>query len=114
MTNASKGKGTAWETACVRWLKPLFPHVERRTLQGNKDRGDIAGIAGVVIECKAAKSHDLAGWVDELETEMANDNADIGFLIIKRRGKTSPANAYVLTTPESMLAILKDRNGGVQ
>jgi hypothetical protein len=52
--------------------------------------------------------------VDELETEMANDNADIGFLIIKRRGKTSPANAYVLTTPESMLAILKDRNGGVQ
>jgi len=109
--NRNKAKGTAFETAVVNWLKPLFPHVERRTLSGSNDKGDIAGIVGVCIEVKAQKDHNLSGWVQELETEMVNSNADIGFLVIKRRGKTSPEHAYILTTPESMKKILVERNG---
>ncbi len=114
MTNKSKQKGTAWETAVVRWLGQWFPHVERRTLTGSADKGDIAGIVGVVIECKNAAAIDLAKWSRELDAEIHNANADLGFLIIKRRGTTSPGDAYVLTTAASMVKILTERNGGKQ
>ena len=63
MANPSKAKGTAWETAVVDYLRANgHPHAERRALSGNTDRGDIAGVPGVVIECKNAKTMALAAW----------------------------------------------------
>ena len=48
--SASKSKGTAWETAIVRFLKDRgWPNAERRALGGANDRGDIAGVVGVVF-----------------------------------------------------------------
>lgn len=48
--SASKRKGTSWESAIVQFLKENgVAHAERRALAGNADRGDIAGIPGVVI-----------------------------------------------------------------
>ena len=42
MTNPSKAKGTAWETAYARCLIDLgFPYAERRALAGAFDMGDI-------------------------------------------------------------------------
>ncbi len=39
----SKQKGTAAETAVVKYLKANgFPKAERRALQGNLDKGDIS------------------------------------------------------------------------
>lgn len=91
----AKAKGTAAETAVVRYLAgltwsggtKLFPHVERRALNGTLDRGDIAGIPGVVIEVKAAERLALAAWQRETLTEMANANADFGLLVVKRKYK---------------------------
>lgn len=97
MANRSKAKGTGWESAIVTYLRDRgWPHAERRTLSGANDRGDIAGIVGVVVEAKACKSHDLAGWLTEANREAANDGADLGVVWAKRRGFTSPANGYVL------------------
>jgi hypothetical protein len=49
----SKQKGTAAETAVVNWLVSKGrKHVERRSLNGVNDRGDIAGVPGVVLEVK--------------------------------------------------------------
>jgi len=64
----SKQKGTAAETAVVRYLRslnfqhagPAFPNAERRALSGGKDMGDIAGIPDTVIEVKAAETLKLA------------------------------------------------------
>lgn len=87
----SKEKGTAAETAVVRYLRSLvingrsvFPYVERRALTGGKDKGDIAGIPGVVIEVKAAKRLELAAWKRETLEEMANADASWGVLVVKR------------------------------
>lgn len=107
--SASKRKGTAWEAAVVGYLRENgVPHAERRALNGSKDRGDIAGIPGVVLEAKSATRIDLAAWLDETEQERRNDNASIGATWIKRRGKTSPGQGYVLMPGERFLRLLAD------
>ena len=108
MANPSKQKGTAWETAVVNWLNNWWPHVERRTLTGSADKGDIAGLVGVVIECKNHKTHQLAKWTDELNAEMANANADLGVLAIKRHGKAHPQDAYYLITGQTLIRLLEE------
>lgn len=97
MSNPSKQRGTAWESEIVSFLKACgWPHVERRTLGGSKDRGDIAGIPGVVVEAKSTKAALLGQYVDEANTEAINDGANIGVAWLKRRGKVSAGNGYVV------------------
>lgn len=104
--SASKQKGTAAETAVVRYLQAHgFPYAERRTLAGVNDRGDIAGLPGVVLEVKNCKRTELAGWLDELEVEMSNAGAYIGACIHKRRGTTDPGKWFA-TLPFSVLVDL--------
>lgn len=83
----SKQKGTAGESAVVSFLRTAgFPYAERLALQGSKDRGDITGIPGVVIEVKAADAYLLGTWMKETKTEQLNAGADFGFLTAKPRG----------------------------
>lgn len=103
----SRSKGTAWETAVVTHLRTNgAPHAERRALGGRTDRGDIAGIPGVAIECKSAARVEMAAWVDEAQKEAANDGADLGLVWIKRRGKTSPGDGFVIMTGDALLHLL--------
>lgn len=83
----AKQKGTAAETAVVRWLNEHgFPTAERRALTGANDQGDVTGIPGVVIEVKNHKSYKIPEWLKETLAEKANAKADIGLLIIKPNG----------------------------
>jgi Holliday junction resolvase len=96
VANPSKRKGTSHEVAVVEFLKANgFEWAERRALAGVNDRGDIAGIPGVVIECKNEARIDLAGYVDELEVEKRNAGVTTGFVVVKRRNK-SIERAYVV------------------
>lgn len=105
----SKAKGTAWETTIVTYLREHgVPHAERRALAGTLDRGDIAGIPGVVIEAKSAARLDLAGWLAEAETERANDNATHGIVWAKRTGRTSPADGYVVMSGATLVQLLTE------
>ena len=90
--NRSKQKGTAWETACARYLQ-----VERRTLQGKYDKGDLS-IPGIVVECKNAQRFALAEWLDEAALEAANAGVQDYIVWAKRRGTTNPGECYVITT----------------
>lgn len=103
----SKAKGTSFESAIVDYLRVRgAPHVERRALAGTADRGDIAGIPGVVIEAKAEAKQDLAGWIGELLAEMVNDGAEIGAVWAKRVGKTSPGSGYIIMPPAVFIRLL--------
>jgi hypothetical protein len=98
----SKQKGTLAETAVVNWLQSKGrKHVERRSLNGSSDRGDIAGIPSVVIEVKNCAKMELSQWVTELEVEIANDKADTGTVIHKKRGTTNVGEWYA-TMPASI------------
>ncbi|MFJ2029457.1 hypothetical protein [Streptosporangium sp. NPDC087985] len=95
-----KDIGTAAETAVVKALRAHgFPHAERRALAGTYDLGDITGCPGIVWEVKggeAAKSASdgqIASWLVETETERVNARADVGVLVVQRRG-VGPRNAH--------------------
>lgn len=80
----AKAKGTGAETAVVRYLQQWWPAAERRALSGNKDKGDVAGIPGVCIEIKAAKTQLIGPWQRETLTEMDNAGVGVCVLIVKR------------------------------
>lgn len=112
MVNRSRAKGTAYETEIVNYLRSKgWVHAERRALGGSNDRGDITGIVGVCIECKAAKTHDLPGWLNQLEQETANSGADIGLLFIRRRGTSDRSRDYVVMTAHQATQILAQLEG---
>jgi hypothetical protein len=106
MVNKSKSKGTAWESKIVDYLKPFWPYVERRTLSGAKDRGDVAGIPGVVIEAKDCRTITLGAWLDEAEVEKVNDRAEVGVVWAKRRGKTDPGCGFVVMSGRQFVELL--------
>ena len=64
MSSASKQKGSAHERAVVDYLKTHgWKHAERRLAGDKNDRGDIAGVPGIVLECKNEKRIDLAQFM---------------------------------------------------
>ena len=105
--NKSKQKGTSWESAIVKWLNENgWPIVERRTLSGAADKGDIVGLP-VVVEAKAHKSYSFPEWVREAEVEAKNAGVEVGVVWAKRIGKTSPADGLVVMSGQTFLKILE-------
>lgn len=110
MTNRSKQKGTAWETAVVTWLREHgFPYAERRTLAGVNDKGDVSGLPGVVLECKSCATLQLPAWLRELEVEMANADVQVGAVVIKKKGSTKVDDAYAVMPMHVLTRLLEDR-----
>ena len=104
MVNKSKDIGTKAETAVVRAASTRgFPHADRITLSGHKDRSDVRltlGLtAGVVAQVKAGQAAKTASdqqidrWLAETERERANAGADIALLVTARPGIGAP-NAH--------------------
>lgn len=104
----NKQRGTTFETLVVRFLQTVgFPYAERRALHGNLDKGDVTGCGPLVFECKAAKRHELSGWLAETEAERVNANADYGILVIKRQGHNTGAEQYAVMRFGDMARLLK-------
>lgn len=109
----NKQRGTSWESKIVELLRDRgWPHAERRALGGAHDRGDIAGVPAVVIEAKNCAKVELAAFLDEAETERANDKADLGVAWIKRRGKASAAEGYVVMSGDTFVWLLRSAGYG--
>jgi hypothetical protein len=87
MVNKPRQKGTAAETAVVRYLaKHGFPHAERRPLHGAYDLGDITGTPCLAWEVKNHKKYEFGTWMAETEIERTNARADHGILVVKPNG----------------------------
>lgn len=100
MSTKSKAKGTAAEREVVRYLQNWWPAAERRALSGAKDKGDVAGIAGLVVEVKAAAQQRITEWQRETETEMQNADASACMLVVKRPYKpVAQWDAYLQRSP---------------
>lgn len=108
MSNPSKAKGTRWEVELVEYLRTQgAPHAERLALGGSNDRGDVTGTPGVTWEAKSCKALDLAGWLDELTTEMSNARTTVGAVVHKRRGR-NVARAYCTLDLETFCILLRE------
>lgn len=106
--SASRDKGTAWETAIVNYLREQgAPHAERRALTGNKDRGDITGIPGLVVEAKICRQAEWGEWVNEATKEATNVGpGTIGVVWAHRPRKAHPADGYVVMTGATLVELL--------
>ena len=91
MTNKSRIKGTAAETAVVRYLRANgFEDADRPALHGANDIGDIIGIPDTCIEVKNCKTVTIEPWLKELRREYENSGAMYGGLWVKRYRHSSP------------------------
>lgn len=100
MSSKSKQKGTTAEREVVRYLQQWWPAAERRALSGNKDKGDVAGIPGVVVEVKAAQTQLLTKWQRETLVERQNAGATACVLVVKRPYKpVAQWDAYLTRSP---------------
>ena len=111
MTNRSKQKGTAFETLIKDYLQQRWnPDIERLTLSGSKDRGDIGGfrVNGKLLtwELKNCSAISLATWIKEAQEEAKNYGAIAGVTCFKRKGKAQAGDQYVCMTLDDFLTIL--------
>jgi len=100
VTNRNKARGTAFETAVANYLG-----VERRALKGAKDQGDLI-VPGWAVECKATRTLDVAGAMDEARVEAQNLGVTNYAAIIKRRQK-GVAQAYFVMELADARRLLK-------
>lgn len=109
---SAKRAGADSEARVARYLARVLDddRIERRTRNGNKDRGDITGLRvhgqRVVVEVKDCATTSLAGWVREADIERGNDDALAGLVWHKRRGTTDPADWYVTMTGRELVALI--------
>lgn len=106
---SAKQAGTRWESAIVDYLASRgWRHAERRAKTGAHDKGDITGVPGVVIEAKDVAKITLSEFLREAQVEAENAGALVGAAWIKRRGKASPGEAYVVMDGETFTHLLRE------
>lgn len=106
--SASKRKGSTFERAVVEYLADHgFPQAERRVSNGTKDRGDVAGIKGWVLEVKNCARIDLAGFMAEAKAEAANAGVDRYAAVVKKR-QHGVADAYAVVPFWLLAELLAD------
>ncbi len=115
---SAKKAGTAFETLVAGFLAERLgdDRIERRTKNGAKDRGDIAGVRHmgqrIVIEAKDYGGKlNPAQWITEAEIERGNDDAGVGIVVAKRRGTAAPQDQYVLMTLGDLANLLTGLKG---
>lgn len=108
----ARAAGKLAERVLVHWARANgAPYAERRMAGARFDRGDIAGIPGMVIEVKApgpGSPTQLGPWLDETMIERTNDGAKLGILVVKRRGRGCPGQWFWVTDGETMVRLLRD------
>lgn len=114
---ASAKKAGSWlETITAAYLQDQLDddRIERRVMGGIHDRGDVSGVRfmghRIVIECKNVAAMSLGAWVEEAAIEAGNDDALLGVVVHKRRGKGQAADQFVTLTLEDFTTLLR---GGV-
>jgi len=106
--SANKRAGARFEQQVADYLAAHgHPYAERRHVRGSRDRGDLSGIPGWVLELKATRELDVAGAVDEAAKEAGNAGTRWYAAILKRRRKPI-AEAYVVLPLRLFAELLRE------
>lgn len=118
MANPNGRKGSSFERQVADYFRESWPDrgsagfIDRRVKTGAKDKGDLANVRlgehRVVVECKNSVEHrmNLSGWVDEAHTEADHDDAVVGIVVHKRKGRGHPGHQYVSMTVDDLVALV--------
>lgn len=113
MSATSAAGRDAENRVCECLIRLGYRYMERRLAGAAKDRGDLAGMPGVVIQVKGGKGGAsnrirMAEWMDELEHQISNDRADTGVLVVKRVGKGQADEWFAIQPLHRWAAMAKD------
>ena len=110
---SAKASGARTERAVADYLKEhLSEFIDRRTLTGSKDRGDLTNVRTATGERAVIEVKDYGGrllpaeWVREAHVEAGNDDAVVGVVVAKKRGTTNPGEFYVLMDLDDLIVLL--------
>jgi len=107
----NKAKGAKYERqVCDMLTAELGVPVERRRLEGQLDRGDVAGIPGLIIECKNERKWGVWQWLREAKAEAEHatrhSSSDTLGVVFKRQlGFPDPADSAVIMDVPTFLAL---------
>jgi Holliday junction resolvase len=105
MSNPSKQKGTAFESAIVNYLHARGLEARRVALSGAHDSGDIR-IGDWTLEAKNRKGYALAEALDQARTEAHHAGTKHYAAVIKRNGVGDVARAFVVIDLELFSTLL--------
>ena len=121
MGNVNKAKGTAFETATIKYLRGRgFKNVYRPATKGKYDTGDINGISNggtrqAIIQNKNAKTFKLAEWLKGAQEQASQEEVTealpaVPAVLFKRPGVgfTRMGEQYVLMTFEEFVTLLSE------
>lgn len=110
---SARAAGSRTERAVADYLKEhLSEFIDRRTLTGSKDRGDLTNVRTATGERAVIEVKDYGGrllpaeWIREAHVEAGNDDAAVGVVVAKKRGTTNPGEFYVLATLDDLIVLL--------
>ena len=109
MSNPSKQKGTFFETLVENYFNERGLPCERRTLNGNTDKGDIAGVINWTFELKNRKALALGEALDEARVEAKNAGTRWYAAIVKRPRKGSAAEAFAVMPVSLLVDLILER-----
>lgn len=110
---SARAAGARFEQAVADYLaREVDDRIERRVKHGANDRGDISGLRMMTGERLVVETKDYGGvyhvgeWLREAETERGNDDAAVGVVVAKRRGKSDPGESVVFMTLEAFARLV--------
>jgi len=112
----AKAKGAQTEIMYVKHLVEKYNlcNVERRHLAGALDKGDLAGWVkqdgskSVCCEIKSGASLSIPKWLSELKAEKKNSNADVGFVVVRPKGKPAVEDWFVLMPHPEFMELMRE------
>ncbi|MET8648480.1 hypothetical protein [Nocardia aurea] len=114
MTNRNKVKGDRFEREHRDFCRENgFPAAERTKAGYERDGGDthldaVIGMSpGVISQSKNWAGTNWRAWFADLAEQVANARAEVGFLVVKRRGIGDPGQQLAVMPVREFLVLLR-------
>ena len=113
MAHRNKTKGDRWEREVVKEMNANgFPHAERSRAGFERDRGDIQGAPGLVVQAKDSPDKRWGPWLADLDEQKINAGADHAVLVVKRVGVAGADDALAVMKFSDWLRLARDAGYG--
>ena len=115
---AAKAAGTEWETSVARFLRGYGIPAARTQQRSNRDVGDIHGVLGCVLQCKAVQRSvpsRVEDWLDAARDQAAEAGLQHGVVVLTGEfAPTWPGQGVVVMRLDTFGRLMAERPGATR